>query len=397
MRQFLNGLFWDQRGRAMRMRDELSRLARLPTLPVVFVEDTCMKLDFLSEKLDKILNDHLQLFNDLTSISPADAERLYDDYNVGQVVDYTKFSEALEKAEFNYTVIRRYGEAEAEFSRFLARIYDEINLTKPLPVVSFISNAHDYYWAYCPQGVIGAPIEEEHHLLNWPDLYHEIGHFIFERHERFLLGDGQMTRLVNDHFAPYIANATTPEAVTQWTDRRAHWLEHWLMEFSCDLIATYLTGQAYAWSNFRLSSIIPDDNSRHIYTSQITHPPNESRMRAILTMLDRCGWPENDLMPLKKAWEKHKLLSLNVEPADYTAIAPNALIDALADFVYNECCHEIGLHGYHDQLKKAAINVPVSHLLNVAWNQLLTNPTGYAAWEADQIRQLRNDGSDAPA
>ncbi|MBO0931134.1 hypothetical protein [Fibrella aquatilis] len=397
MRAYLMGLFVDVQGRTQRMRDELRRLPQ-SLVPAFFMNDTLTMLDRLSAEIDGVIRENAQLYESLLDLGADTANRLMNDYNPGYIATYTRLYQALQRVEFRYTVIVRYGNPEAEFSRFLNRIYGEIGLAKPLPVVSLIRNAQDYYSAHCLHRVIGVPIEEEHHLLNWPDLYHEIGHFVYDEHRTFLLGDGQVVKQVKAHFAAQIDRAGANKKA-YWQNLQTSWLDYWLMEFSCDLIATYLTGRAYAWGNFRLSSIIPANENRqpqrHIYTSHLTHPPNEARMRIIVKMLGRCGWTPDELAPLQADWVAYTRLSMNRKPANYAAIVPDALLNLLVDCVLAECPN-IKLVGYHEQLRYAPVHTPpVAHLLDMAWQQLLTQPATYSVWEAEQIRLLH--ATDTPA
>ena len=374
MSTFLTGLFWDQRCRAQAMLDHLDRGEYSVALPIAFLTETRSSLLAIQKEAEKVINSGTLAFAD------------FDAVNTGR---YSRGSELLKDAESRYVVLCRYGKQEVRFSRLLAQIYQEIGLTQALPVVSFISTARDYYWAHCSLGIIGAPLEEERHLLNWPDLYHEIGHFVFQQHSKFLLGQGQINHLVNHHFEPFICSANTQKprrSAKIWRDKRDQWLNHWLMEFTCDLIATYLTGPAYAWSNFRISSII--DSEQNIYTSHDSHPPHETRMRAIFFMLTRCGWKHKQLKPLKSAWRSHTKLGLNECPKKYRQNTPDHLLKALVECVFEEC-RQIGLIPYHDQVKSGLS--PIACLLNRAWDKMLKDPQNYAEWEATQLRELRGD------
>jgi hypothetical protein len=400
MKTYLMGLFVDVNGRAKQMHDKLLQL-QTPALPAAsfyttaplrsFIGDTLARLDTLTEEVNGVIDERTQLHATLAKFisDPAERKTAEVDHYLGAIVTYTSLYLRLQRLEYRYTVIAHYGPASAGFSQFLARIYAEIGLAHPLPVVSLISKAEDYYNANCEEQVICAPIEEEHHLLNWPDLYHEIAHFVFIRQKEFLLGQGRIEKAVKAHFAAQIE--ASPDQKTYWLGFQSCWTAHWLMEFCCDLIATYLTGCAYAWSNFRLSSIVKGYASwqldRHIYATYTTHPPNEARMRAIFRMLERCGWQPDELAALRDDWDTYAHLSHNVEPADYQTIVPDALIDLLVESVFAECPN-VPLRSYHEQLENAPIRTPIAHLLNVAWQELLARPDTYPSWEADTIRQL---------
>ena len=66
------------------------------------------------------------------------------------------------------------------------------------------------------------------------------------------------------------------------------------------MIATYLVGPAYGWSNFKLATVSLNKNKT--YKDSQSHPSDESRMRAILSMLEKTGYL-TEASEIKRSWE----------------------------------------------------------------------------------------------
>ena len=286
---------------------------------------------------------------------------------------------------FRYQVIINYGPAEHYFNKKIKRIYDEIKNSQTPPLITTISNSESYYWAHPYFAIIAVPLGEERNLLNLPDLYHEICHFIYKQFASFLIGnfhdviqkyfDDEIERVLEEHRAPrYIAF---------YRDKLQKWHNGWIEEFTCDLVATYLVGPAYAWTNLKLSTI--SSGNDRIYIDSPSHPSDEARMRAILQMLHITGQGAN-AMEIKKSWDKFLIATSNPVPPDYKYIFPNHLLEQLAENVLAGC-QAIGLAEYEAQVLE--FGTPVSKILNDAWDILLKDQEAYDSWEINAIETIK--------
>src|SRR5205823_3133932 len=89
--------------------------------------------------------------------------------------------------------------------------------------------------------------------------------------------------------------------ITFYREKNSWWLSSWIMEFTCDLVATYLVGSAYAWTNLKLTTLSSGKN--RVYHDSPSHPSDEARMRTIFYMLNKMGLTE-DVEQLEISWNK---------------------------------------------------------------------------------------------
>jgi len=304
----------------------------------------------------------------------------WDEFAHNSLVQYSLINEEfLEIESFRYVPLSRYRRsAEGYFEWVIQKIYNEFGSDQPVPFISTTSNSDAYYWAYPKYNMIVLPHDEEKYLLCLPDLYHEIGHLIFHQYGKFLVGD--CLSAIRENYTkhtPTIGAGLMHEAVDRWESS-------WLEEFSCDMMATYLVGPAYAWEHLKVSATQRGDNNSTKLKLNVHHPPNEARMRAIFKMLELTGYSQT-LDIIKKPWEEYLAIAHKIKPTFYPIILSDELINLLAKNVLNGC-KNIRLISYEEQLMKSTL--PVSKIINDAWDYMRRYPEGFSKWEKGQIELL---------
>lgn len=372
MTHFLQGLFRDQLCRVTATLEEMRTNRANPNVPRFFVDKTLSLLTSLKVDIEALIDS-----GDLLIDEPV--------IRATNIADYNKHDTRFKEIEaYRCQVILRYGDRESQFSKVLERIYNELDIHQEPPIVTFVSDSEDYYWAFPTHDIIAVPAGEERHLLNLPDLYHEIGHYIYDQFSTILI------RSIRDdvtlHFDREISIAHDQGMAKLESDlleKKNRWLSGWIEEYVCDMIGSYTTGPAYAWTNFKISSIVSKE--KNIYTDSIVHPSDESRMHAIRSILYREGLAD-ELVRLNADWEIYADSPVNVKPLSYASFFPERLIDQLAHWVW-QGCRDIGLRSYFNQ--QSVHRRPVSVILNEAWEVLRIDSIGYAAWECNQIQQIK--------
>lgn len=342
-----------------------------PDIPPRFYQKTLTMLSDLQIEIQSTINN-----GDLEVESLAS----------NNLITYNTLYEQFQSIElFRYEVIINYGDPEHYFNRKIQRIYNEIKNTQVPPLITTISNSESYYWAHPYFEIIAVPAGEEKNLLNLPDLYHEISHLIFKQYNSYLLGD--FVQQVKSYFDAEITRVTDEQRPSKYLsfyrDKLKKWLNGWIEEFTCDLIATYLVGPAYAWTNLKLSTI--SSGSDKIYIDSQSHPSDEARMRAIFDMLRINGYG-NEVIGIETCWNNFLHATSNPIPDDYQFIFPNHLLESLANKVLDGC-KVIGLNNYEEQINE--FKTPISKTLNDAWEALRFNPRAFDVWEADEIKRIR--------
>jgi hypothetical protein len=370
MIKFVKGIFFDQLIGAAKMLDELHSPEISKDIDEKFLKKTIEDLSQVSVEIQQLIDS-----GDL-EIEPLAPNN---------IIKYNTFHESLLKIElFRYLVVINYGRPEEYFKKKITRIYAEINCLQKTPIITTISNSDNYYWALPMYDIIAVPTGEEKNLLNLPDLFHEMGHLIYNQYEVFLKGN--IDHSIRDFYQKEILRVHHEQRpvklITFFQEKESWWISSWVMEFTCDLIATYLVGPAYAWTNLKLTTRSSGDNA--VYMDSPSHPSDESRMVAVFMMLEKMGHTK-EVHSIQEDWKKFLTVTKNPIPSNYQYIFPQALLKELVDAVFLGC-KQIDLRIYRDQV--AQYTSPISKVLNDAWEKIFSDPVQYQAWEKERIKEI---------
>lgn len=368
---FIKGLYHDLDCRVQRMLAILNGKHYHDDIQKAFVPKTIEYLDELRGLLQ-------------AKISGVDLD--IDILANNNLYEFNELNELFQTIElYRFEVIANYDEPEIYFNKKVARIYNEIRHLSIPPIITTISNSENYYWAHPVFEIIALPYGEENNLLNLPDLYHEIGHLICKQYPNIVKAkfspilqqyfDAEIDRSydekTHEHYVPFLQN------------KHNRWEEYWIEEFTCDMIATYLCGPAFAWANMKMSAL--SNGSNAIFADSPSHPSDEARMRAVFLMLNKIGY-EQDCEAIKESWEQFLTHTNNPKHPDYKYIFPETLLDALTDIVF-DYCRGIDLATYDEQI--AAHQNPVSKIVNNAWQNLFDNPNDFERLQREMIDEIR--------
>lgn len=371
MISFIKGLYFDLDCRVCRMISLLKGKQYHPDIQKNFVPKTIEYLEDLQGLLQ-------------AKTSGVDLE--IDILANNNLYEFNEFNEFFQTIElYRFEVIANYGEPEIYFNKKVARIYDEIRHLSIPPIITTISNSENYYWAHPVFEIIALPFGEEDNLINLPDLYHEIGHLICKQYPDIV--DAKFKPFVQAYFSQEVDRSydekTHEHYVPFFKSKLKSWEEYWIEEFTCDMIATYLCGPAFAWANMKMSALSNGANA--IYTDNPSHPSDESRMRAVFMMLNKTGFA-NECQEISDSWEQFLTHTNNPKHPDYKYIFPDELLSVLTQIVFNYC-KGIDLATYQEQI--ANDQNPVSKIVNDAWQQLLQNPIEFENLQKQMIERLK--------
>lgn len=287
---------------------------------------------------------------------------------------------------YRYLALKNYKDPEVFFFRVISKIYNEHRISAIPPIVSTISNHDYYYWAVPYFEIIALPSGEENSLLNLPDMYHEIGHLL---HSMFQGKSCEISSAVIDkHFEGELVRVVD-DGFPQFYDAiqlaKYLWQASWIEEFTCDLVGTYMTGAAYAWTNLKLLST--GHGSTKIYEYSQSHPADEARMRIIILMLEKLGL-DKEKKEVQDSWDLFLKDTIVFMPNDYSLLFPQHLLEKIVDEFYN-FYQNADLASYPELLKTG--NSSIAQLLNEAWYNAQTNPLNYFSYETNAINSLRKD------
>jgi hypothetical protein len=287
---------------------------------------------------------------------------------------------------YRYLAIKNYKDPEIFFYQVITQIYAEHRINALPPIVSTISNHDYYYWAVPYFEIIALPSGEEHSLLNLPDMYHEIGHLL---HSMFGGKSCEVSEgIIDKHFAKEIVRVIDDGTASHFQETlelaKYLWQASWLEEFTCDLVGTYMTGAAYAWTNLKLLST--GHGSIKIFEYSQSHPADEARMRIIILMLEKLGLT-NDKNEVEAAWKIFLKDTEVFKPNDYPLLYPQKLLQQIVDEFFT-FYQNADLVSYPELTGKGTNSV--SQLLNDAWSNAQTNSTDYFNYETNSIANLKS-------
>jgi len=245
------------------------------------------------------------------------------------------------------------------------------------PICAAMSS--QYYCATIEMNLILVPHGEASHLLGWADLYHELAHFIVARNESTVLKP--LMDLVSSHFANAIDEATrsgwSPGAIEELRQFRNLWLGDWIVEFACDLFATFATRLSFAWSNLRLCARMSTD----VFGTVRSHPADAARTQAILEMLALVSDGKEKEF-IEDRWAELLSTIGAVEPQSFRTAYPITLLRDLACQA-KQSFEALGLKPYTSKEDR------IGDLLNEAWKHFQSHPESFARWEGAQMEELR--------
>jgi hypothetical protein len=272
------------------------------------------------------------------------------------------------------SALSRFQSRDLFLTRLVAAMCDEFAFPHNRPLCSAITN--QYYCILPHMDLLLVPHSEPDHLLGLPDVYHELGHLLRDadlldrlraRSQKFY--DEEIIRAQREGWPSNSIDALKAHS------RR--WFESWLIEFGCDLLATYVCGPAFGWTNARLCARL----SPSFYEISNSHPADAARTIAIRIMLQQQG----HIVAAHKIdiqWQELQTTASQTEPQEFRLAFPTALLAAIVEEVVGYC-ESKGIRPYDP------VNMPIAKLLNDSWEQFLAAPAAFRSWEETQIGRLR--------
>ena len=376
MSDFVRGLILDLRGRCDILLAELEEA----------IVNADLK-DYANRTRSRILFVKTRLHHLLERLDSKAAR--YSARNV--FFDFKERSNEIQFHEYiSVPFVSRYDKHDIYFNRLLRLSCEQTGYPLAMPVGSTLGQA--YYYSYPGEGIVVSPFLQAHSLLNLPDMFHELGHIIFNEYREWL--KKPFNAMCDRYFSEQKAEAQRlggAEGFAEIISRIEYkWSGDWLGEFVCDVIGTYLVGEPYGWANLYLCAHTKSSDTVYmpdIRSFDVTvHPSDESRMRAIFSTVKYIS-PDTSLSDLQKDWSEYISTLGPEKPDHYDFFYPDNLIDGLVGAVIRSC-EEIGLHSFVSSSTKNH-DPYVVKLIESAWKKFRTDPDGYVAWERENISILR--------
>jgi hypothetical protein len=296
-------------------------------------------------------------------------------------IEYKRLAELIQLVEENSLLaLKRFNLDDRFASALLARICQESGVSGETPLCS--TTSPQYYFTLPLLNVVFVPCTETSRLLGLADLFHELGHLVAARHRHALvdsllgLVDSELDELVRQ-----ARQSSWPDALIKALgSARDRWRGPWLVEVVSDLVATYLAGPAYGWSNIRLCGAMSPD----LFGDQSSHPADSARAYGIGALLRRLGF-DIEADAIDQQWRELVDLAGDTEPPTFRLSYPQQLIEKLAQASV-DTCGALGLVPYG---KLSTGSQTVAALLNEAWTRFRDDPAAYPTWEHRELGILR--------
>lgn len=326
------------------------------------------------EELKSTINEISGLLDDPTLANP--------DYINEHSIRFRKLVRVVDDVEAIFLpLVERWGRDEERMQQLLTKLCQNANLLSLVqPVIALYS--WEYFFVLEYLHVIYMPRLEGHFWLHLPDLYHEVGHVLLEQMHTVLWGEFQ--ERIRDHFDRQYARAkleNIPLASTEVYSTLADSWRHWLIEFTSDIIATYLCGPAYGWSHLHLCASKGTTAYHPSVGEESSHPADEARWRVIALVLDDIGW-RIEQQQIESRWRSLIHSIGESEPTYFRIAYPANLLKDLRQQV-KQGLTSLNVSLYSKSLASQGNGQELADLLNQAWSKFWQAPSEYVSWEKE--------------
>ncbi len=239
---------------------------------------------------------------------------------------------------------------------------------------------------------------EQPNLLDYPWLFHEMGHYLLARHGRLLFdllkpvikdltNTLQLRALADRDTARIRSKETINEIKKMWSPTSN--FSQWTHEIAIDALGLWSCGPAY------LNSFYVDHEHADPFIVRTDHPPVAIRTYALIESAKKLGWNDytKPLLSTLKIWDRNIPDS---EHNRYKTLRDKGLIDSYINKAY-DYYSEIGIPRLGDQDIERISNqvtdidspvLPVDMIVKAWLVYREKGDTAYQAWEEDIVKQI---------
>ena len=358
MQDFQRSLLQDLRGRTVSLQERLTESLTDPDRRA-HARDVDTSLRRVQQAIDGLL---------------LDPNLSRPELNVQHRQMYQRLNENVMIVE-SYLIppLERFNEHDRRMTRMVRKLGEQLNWPMGTPLV--ITDSAQYYVTFPSFQIMRIPAVEDDNMLAYPDLVHEMAHILMVKERQRLQGDF-VTVASN-----YVVEQQTKFGVAAVPQNMfERWRGPWLDEFISDMVAVYTMGPAFGAQHTRLISGMRSS----AYAFGQSHPPDEARVRATAAVLRAMG-QSGDASAVEQMWADYAPTTGEIKPAEYDAMIPDYLVDALAKRVVAGS-QQLNLRRYD----APSVSQPgdIVGMVTEGWNRFRSTPATFGNWQTARLRLL---------
>lgn len=308
----------------------------------------------------------------------------------------------VHEIEFDVLVLGHYyipgllveGDRERSFGALVVAMAHRCGLGSIEDIVLRLDDGHAAFVGFPDCPVIWAPPYQVETLLDFPALYHELGHVAFN----WVPPIADALSATIDRYYQHARQRPGLLGPDQRVDRerwintaKAYWSEARLDELFSDAFAAFVCGPAYYYSCVDLAMRFPDDPYHVDFGDE--HPPSAARVRACLAALLPMHAGDPSCRAIGELWASH--VAGRASSGDYRWYCNDALIDELTRVSIESIENHLPAARRYDLPLPSANRVPrvgvdtrLEDALNWGTVLLLGDPAAFPRWERDAVTAL---------
>jgi hypothetical protein len=336
------------------------------------------------------------VLNELSALA-SEQNMLRTEFQAVRLRRYRRVIEEMDLVEMIcLPALARAQASDKHLNRVVEHIRAEIRYPLLPPVISPLSQS--YFHSFPNFNLLLVPLSEGNFLLHLPDLYHELGHFLFvnDYDDCARIFQARMGEVL-DTVRSYFVDEEEKETLRRGPERfrfdlhkwATFWHLNWGIEFFCDLFATFTLGPAFLWSHLHLCATRGEDPFHVPTFGTATHPAEAARMVVMLEALRVVGF--NDAAT-DIEWRWNELIeasNTHAEPEYYRCYPPQ-IITEMVERAF------AGVREMGCRIAEPSTGGIVHNTLNNAWHQFWRAPEEFAEWEQAAIVELGRQCDVAP-
>lgn len=336
----------------------------------------------LAEEIEGILNDLKKKINSLQKDEAISDSRIAANYAI-------KLSSIIvtihDIQDGPLTALIGFDKLDQRLNRIVSIALEEIDFPYLSPVISTSGRIH--FACFPKWNLIFAPPNTGFLLTSIPDLFHELGHMIWNYNKREL--ESTLLMNINNHISSQLREAEMrhrAEAIgSDLRNLKPLWRD-WIKELFSDIFSVYVTGPAYANSHLRYCI---ENIAEHFRPGKLgdsfEHPSDAIRLDVITKVLAYLGL-DSDAKQISIRWSNY-VENLNIHPpTENDILYPPEIIREIVSL----SCEKLESFGF----KRFQIDLMSSETLtliqamNESWEKLACIIPDYPDWERSVISAL---------